>query len=310
MCSCVLIRRQRTMFGYLIIILTDFRREKQKESRTNRSHRLTALCLQTGSCCSHIITSITCRRGRCRSLPSDTNEVSFHITSLGDAGVMPSPPDERRLRMHELGWQASDSGGRQTRRGDTLSTAHVIVHTDEGLTAGCRCGRLRLSYGPHLWLGPLNGIICMREAPPAALKTYRNASPPCCHVVWLWLDLKTEALGLIRYEYTAAHAGHRLRWWVSEGWGGTPPCQDGSGFQEVTSQLPVGFSANLCCLCFGFVSHLDYVYFYLFIFLLILSFKKKCFNHEILAKCNTNKLFFICYFCVALDFPEEWMELV
>lgn len=62
--------------------------------------------------------------------------------------------DERRLLMHERVRErrAGGTDDWQIERGETVAVPHVITHTDEGLTAGCRCSRHRVSYGSHLWL--------------------------------------------------------------------------------------------------------------------------------------------------------------
>lgn len=86
--------------------------------------------------------------------------------------------------------------------------------------------------GAHcrLWVQPASGFLwftsviktmngsftCTRLlhfAVASGVKTYTRASPPWCHVVWLWLDLKAESLRLIKNKYTAAHTGYKSMFW-------------------------------------------------------------------------------------------------
>lgn len=118
-------------------------------------------CLQTGCCCSHIITPITCKRGLLILDPSLAS-LTQHRHKWGEFTHNESwrrryhavALDERRLHMHKpvCERRAGDTDDWRMERGDTLTIPHVITHTDEELSAGSRCRRHRVSYGSHLWL--------------------------------------------------------------------------------------------------------------------------------------------------------------
>lgn len=163
------------------------------------------LCLQTGCCCSHIISSITCTRRPVALEPSltsltdrRTNEVSPHITSPADDTIMPY----WRLHMHKPQCEHTDREG-WARRHTTCDHAYRRGAHGE-LMAGSGCGRRLTPYGPHLWLRQW-----MDHRHARGGETYRNASLPCCLIVWLWLELKTESLWLIKNKYPAAHGGYK-----------------------------------------------------------------------------------------------------
>lgn len=84
--------------------------------------------------------------------------------------------DERRLHMHKpvCERRAGDTDDWRMERGEALHIPHVIAHTDEELTAGCRCGRRRVSYGSRLWLRKwtdhLHAQGSLTLPSPAALK--------------------------------------------------------------------------------------------------------------------------------------------
>ncbi len=97
-------------------------------------------------------------------------------------------------------------------RGVKLSPYHMWsrIQTRSSLRA-VGAAKDRVSYGSHLWLRKwmhhLHAQGSVTLPLPAAFRHTGVPSPPCCHVVWLWLDLKTESLWLIKNKYTAAHAG-------------------------------------------------------------------------------------------------------
>lgn len=113
----------------------------------------------------------------------------------------------------------------------SLAIPHVITHTDEGAHRGLQ---VRPAAG-FLWFTPviktMNGSFTCTRLLHFAVETYRNASPACRHLVWLWLDLKTESLGAYEKINTRRHT----RVWAAR-------VQDGA--QIVQTQLQKFFGGS------------------------------------------------------------------
>lgn len=102
-----------------------------------------------------------------------------------------------------------------TDRGETPSVQHVIMHTDKELCVGCSCSHCQVFWSTSV-INSMNGSFTCCRLPH--IYPYRNACLPCCHVVWLWLDLKTKCVRLIKNKHTVAHSGNRTsnRFWRAQ----------------------------------------------------------------------------------------------